>query len=84
MTSSRPIPESIDYAISREGQEIRLQVEAVYLTFVEETIPDGQMAGMKGHRPVRAHNTTIYDLHPGQARLLRDQLDAALFGLEEW
>lgn len=80
--SQRPILQSIDYAISRDGQSVQLTVEAEYLTFVEETIPDGQMAGMKGHRPVRSTNQVIYDLHPEQARMMRDQLDAALFGLE--
>jgi hypothetical protein len=81
--STRPILESIDYTISRDGQTIELLVEAVYISFVEEEIPDGQMAGMKGHRPVRNERSISYDLHPDQARMLRDQLDAALFGLED-
>lgn len=83
MGSDRPILESIDYAVEREGHEIKLKVEAVYVTFVEEIIPDGQLAGMIGHRPVRNHSEITYDLHPGHARMLRDQLDAALFGLDE-
>jgi len=79
---SRPVLKSVDYTISRNGDEIELLVESVWLQFVEETIPDGQMAGMKGHRPVECTNETTYRLFPGQARTLRDQLDAALFGLE--
>lgn len=81
--TSKPILEDIQYAISRDRQGIQLRVSAVWVTFVEEIIPDGVMAGMTGHRPVRSEHETVYDLHPGQARALRDQLDAALFGLDE-
>jgi hypothetical protein len=50
------------------------------VTFVREVIPDGQMAGMTGHRPVLSTQEIEFELGDIQARALLEDLQHALRG----
>jgi hypothetical protein len=76
---SQPITERITYSARRgEGGNVELRVEIEQIRFIEETIPDGSMAGMKGHLPVPSTSELVLDLHPTEAEALWDQLGRAL------
>jgi hypothetical protein len=72
------IVKNVDYEVRRDGDDVDLTVTVEGVGFVRETIPDGTMAGMLGHREVPYTNQFIYNLHISQARHLRDQLDEIL------
>lgn len=57
---------------------VQLTLEREVISFVKEMIPDGQMAGMMGHRPVESAESVTFDLHPNQARALWEELGRAL------
>lgn len=69
------IVKSIDYAVERDGQDIALVVTVEGVRFREETIPDGAMAGMKGHREIPYENVMRFPIHPDQAQLLIAELE---------
>ena len=76
---TRSIVKSIDYEARRSDDgdvEIVVSIESV--GFVRETIPDGQLAGMMGHREVPQLSEYIYSLHPQQARRLVEQIQRIL------
>lgn len=58
--------------------EVVLTVDRHLIEFVRETIPDGQMAGMVGHRPVPHVQQFEFVLPVGQARRLLDDLAVAV------
>ncbi len=69
------IVKSIDYSVERTPDgEIELTVEVESIRFKREIIPDGQLAGMLGHREVPHTATYSWQLHPAQARMLCEQL----------
>jgi hypothetical protein len=61
---------------TREG--VRLTAHREIINFAREVIPDGQMAGMMGHREVPGEEEVSFDLHVTEARALLDQLQQAL------
>ena len=70
---------SIDYEARRgenRGVEIVVTIEGI--GFREERITHGHLAGMIGHCEIPTSHETIFNLHPEQARRLRDQLDELL------
>lgn len=79
MAVERPIVKQINYSASRTSSDtIELLIERETIDFVREVIPDGQMAGMIGHREVPCTQEFTFDLHPAEARHLREQLGQAL------
>lgn len=68
----------IEYSAVAVAGGVELRVTRESITFVRETIPDGQMAGMIGHRPVEHVEEMTYTLHPDQARALHEELGRAL------
>jgi hypothetical protein len=78
MPATRPILKQINYSVRTESGRIELVVERELIDFVEEIIPDGQMAGMKGHREVPCTQELTFELHPAEARHLWEQLGQAL------
>lgn len=76
---TKRITESIDYsAVSANDGTIELHIVRNGIQFVEEVIPDGQMAGMMGHRPVPCVDEMTFTLYPGQAQALHEELGRAL------
>lgn len=63
--------------LTRDGQ-IELTIEIEGVNFVREVIPDGQLAGMMGHREVPHTQTKSFILHPQQAQALIDELQRAV------
>jgi hypothetical protein len=81
MARTKRITESISYSAALlDRGNVELKIEISKIDFVEEVIPDGQMAGMMGHRPVPCTETYSFDLHPDQARMLWEQIGHALEG----
>jgi hypothetical protein len=74
---------SFTYSARADGYGINLIVERTVINFVREMIPDGQMAGMMGHRPVENEQSFTFTLHPAEAEALRDDLSAALDQLRQ-
>lgn len=73
-----PIVKSVSYTAQAAPEGIELVVEAEMLSFVREMIPDGQMAGMMGHREVPRTSTVSYALHVEEAKHLLEQLGHAI------
>lgn len=69
------VVESIEYSVEQDGRSFELVVTVEGLNFVEETIPDGQMAGMMGHREVPCENVMRFPIHPAQVRRLIGELE---------
>lgn len=69
------VVKSIEYSVEMDGPnfELVITVEGVY--FREEIIPDGQMAGMKGHREVPSESVMRFPIHPQQAQRLISELE---------
>jgi len=76
--SERPIVKSIEYSAVPNGREVELRVRRTLIEFVRETIPDGQMAGMPGHRPIEHVQEFTFSMPAGQARALYEDLGRAL------
>jgi hypothetical protein len=74
----KPIVENVEYSASFSGGEVALVVRRHRVEFVEETIPDGQMAGMTGHRPVPCVDEFEFRMGVRQARALAGDLAEAL------
>ena len=72
--------ESIEYSATRAGGEVLLTVRRHLIHFVREVIPDGQMAGMTGHRPVPSVDEFEFTMPVDQARALLDDLATAVDG----
>lgn len=80
----RPIVQDIQYFAESTGSGmVELRVERESITFREEIIPDGVMAGMKGHREIPSTESIVFELSPRQAEELRDQLSRALAGEQQ-
>ena len=79
MAAPRTVTEQIRYS-ARPGDDntVELLIEMDRVTLVEEVIPDGQMAGMMGHRPVPRTDSATFELHPAQAEALYEELGRAL------
>lgn len=57
---------------------VTLTVRQHMITFVREVIPDGQLAGMTGHRPVPHVDEFTFSMPVDQARALLDDLATAV------
>jgi hypothetical protein len=79
----RPIVESVEYSATRTGGAVTLTVQRHMIRFVREVIPDGQLAGMVGHRPVPSLEEFHFELPVAQARALLGELAAAVDGGRE-
>lgn len=67
-----------DFIVARDGREIGLTIAMRTVSFVEETIPDGSMAGMKGHRPIEGSREFVFEMPLDQAQQLYRDLGNAL------
>lgn len=72
------VEKPFEYSAGRIPTGVRLTIEREIINFVGEVIPDGQMAGMIGHRPVEGHEEMEFDIPLPQARALWEQLGHAL------
>jgi len=72
------IVKDIHYSVTRDGNDIELLVTAEGVSFRLETIPDGVMAGMKGHREVPWTREVAYAIPVRQAEQLYRDLGRAL------
>lgn len=68
------VVKSVDYSIERDGRDLELVVTVEGLNFVREVIPDGQMAGMMGHREVPCESEMRFPIYPQQAQHLIREL----------
>lgn len=57
---------------------VELILERERINFVEEIIPDGQLAGMIGHRQVPGVDTMTFELTEQEARALIAELQAVV------
>jgi hypothetical protein len=82
---NQPIVRQVNYTAHCAPECVELAIEAEMISFVEERIPDGQMAGMMGHREVPGTSSVTYNLHPAQAQHLWEQLGDAIRNWEsQW
>lgn len=71
------ITKEITYYVDGTGPDTELVVHAHGVTFRVETIPDGSMAGMQGHREIPWEATRRYHLGRELALELSRQLAEA-------
>ena len=72
------VEKPFEYSVERTPTGVNLTIEREIINFVREVIPDGQMAGMMGHRPVEGSEEMTFDIPLPQARALYEQLGRAL------
>lgn len=70
---------STDYSVTRnDDTSVDLNIRVDRIGFVQERIPDGQMAGMMGHREVPCTDEYSFRLYGGQAQHLWEELGRVL------
>jgi hypothetical protein len=68
------IVDLFEFTVTGEPGRVVLVARQQVTTFVRETIPDGVMAGMIGHRPVQHEREFVFEIPTQQARRLLDDL----------
>jgi hypothetical protein len=74
------IVEGVEYSATAGATAgaVTLTVQRHVIHFVREVIPDGQMAGLMGHRPVPSVESFDFEMPVAQARHLLDDLAVAV------
>lgn len=73
-----PVRLPFTYSVRRTVRGIELTAHREVINFVREMIPDGQMAGMMGHREVPGEQEFTFEMGVAEAKFLRGELDRAI------
>lgn len=78
MTESITTSTTASAKLSGTGSFVELRVDLEGVHFVPGVIPDGQLAGQRGHFEQSWTGDYTFHVSPTNARRLRDELNAAL------